>query len=144
MPDTSRSRVHLRETRPRRANIGGYLSLLQPWARFRFPFLLHRVNYPYTFPLIILCRTIQQGIMDYHPLLKIYGFYWTNGRKKMWENRHQYLPTREQIIVLELVCVPEYMPRFRIHGKPYLLTSEERQQQICVGRERREPLNPRG
>ncbi|MFQ6665015.1 hypothetical protein Gotur_031913 [Gossypium turneri] len=27
------------------------------------------------------------------------------------------------------------MPRFRIHGKPYLLTSEERQQQICVGRE---------
>ncbi|MFQ6654280.1 hypothetical protein Gotur_025338 [Gossypium turneri] len=45
----------------------------------------------------------------------------------MWENRHQYLPTREQVIVSELACVPEYMPWFRIHGKPYLLTPEERQ-----------------
>ncbi|MFQ6669548.1 hypothetical protein Gotur_034753 [Gossypium turneri] len=39
-------------TRPRRANIGGCLSLLQSWARFRFPFLRPRVNHPYTFPLI--------------------------------------------------------------------------------------------
>ncbi|MFQ6656932.1 hypothetical protein Gotur_026830, partial [Gossypium turneri] len=42
-----------------------------------------------------------------------------------------------------LVCVPEYMPWFRIHGKPYLLTPEERQRQIRVERERRGPLNPR-
>ncbi|MFQ6651861.1 hypothetical protein Gotur_024021, partial [Gossypium turneri] len=34
-----------------------------------------------------------------------------------------------------LACVPEYMPWFRIHGKPYLLTLEERQRQIRVGRE---------
>ncbi|MFQ6636420.1 hypothetical protein Gotur_014161, partial [Gossypium turneri] len=34
-----------------------------------------------------------------------------------------------------LACVPKYMPWFRIHGKPYLLTPEERQRQICVGRE---------
>ncbi|MFQ6652857.1 hypothetical protein Gotur_024536 [Gossypium turneri] len=80
--DTSRSRVHLRwllklvdfreagefswgsavlatlyremcgATRPRRAKIGGCLSLLQSWARFRFPFLRPRVNHPYTFPLV--------------------------------------------------------------------------------------------
>ncbi|MFQ6628838.1 hypothetical protein Gotur_007659 [Gossypium turneri] len=82
MPDLSRSRVHLRwllklvdfraagelswgstvlatlyqkmcrATRPRRAKIGGCLSLLQSWARFRFPFLRPRVDHPYTFPLI--------------------------------------------------------------------------------------------
>ncbi|MFQ6624037.1 hypothetical protein Gotur_003750 [Gossypium turneri] len=82
IPDTSRSRVHLRwllklvdfraagemswgpavlptfyqemcgATRPRRAKIRGCLSLLQSWARFRFPFLRHRVDHPYTFPLI--------------------------------------------------------------------------------------------
>ncbi|MFQ6652858.1 hypothetical protein Gotur_024536 [Gossypium turneri] len=39
-------------TRPRRAKIGGCLSLLQSWARFRFPFLRPRVNHPYTFPLV--------------------------------------------------------------------------------------------
>ncbi|MFQ6660951.1 hypothetical protein Gotur_029279, partial [Gossypium turneri] len=31
---------------------GGCLSLLQSWARFRFPFLRPRVNHPYTFPLV--------------------------------------------------------------------------------------------
>ncbi|XP_052476675.1 uncharacterized protein LOC105782737 [Gossypium raimondii] len=46
-------------------------------------------------------------------------------------------------IIPELACVPEYMPWFKIHGKPYLLAPEERQRQIRVGRERREPLNPR-
>ncbi|MBA0876341.1 hypothetical protein Goshw_018613, partial [Gossypium schwendimanii] len=45
--------------------------------------------------------------------------------------------------LLELACVPEYMPWFRIYGKSYLLTPEERQRQIHVGRERRGPLNPR-
>ncbi|MFQ6637335.1 hypothetical protein Gotur_013821 [Gossypium turneri] len=74
--DTSRSRVHLRwllkivdfreagefswgsavlatlyremcgATRPRRAKIRGFLSLLQSWARFRFPFLRPRVDHP--------------------------------------------------------------------------------------------------
>ncbi|KAK5774747.1 hypothetical protein PVK06_042603 [Gossypium arboreum] len=41
-----------RATRPNKAKIGGCLSLLQSWARFRFPFLRPRVNHPYTFPLI--------------------------------------------------------------------------------------------
>ncbi|MBA0638787.1 hypothetical protein Godav_024981, partial [Gossypium davidsonii] len=35
------------------------------------------------------------------------------------------------------------MPWFRIHGKSYLLTPEERQRQILVQRERRGSLNPR-
>ncbi|MFQ6656282.1 hypothetical protein Gotur_026458 [Gossypium turneri] len=43
-----------------------------------------------------------------------------------------------------LACVSEYMPWFRIHGKPYLLTPEERQRQIRVERKRRGPLNLRG
>ncbi|MBA0875675.1 hypothetical protein Goshw_010328, partial [Gossypium schwendimanii] len=34
---------------------------------------------------------------------------------------------REPIIVSELACMPKYMPWFRIHGKPYLLSAEERQ-----------------
>ncbi|MBA0882012.1 hypothetical protein Goshw_026938 [Gossypium schwendimanii] len=55
--------------------------------------------------------------------------YWSE-YMEMWEDRHEYQPTREPIIVSELACVPKYMPWFRIHGKPYLLTPEERQRQI--------------
>ncbi|KAG8481055.1 hypothetical protein CXB51_025867 [Gossypium anomalum] len=44
---------------------------------------------------------------------------------EMWEDRYDYIPTRELIIVPELACLPEYMPWFRIHGKPYLLSEEE-------------------
>ncbi|KAK8282724.1 hypothetical protein V6Z12_D08G046600 [Gossypium hirsutum] len=62
---------------------------------------------------------------------------------QIWEDWYDYIPTREPIIVPELACVPEYMPWFRIHGKPYLLSEEERQRQLCVQRERRGPLNPR-
>ncbi|MBA0781564.1 hypothetical protein Gotri_002475 [Gossypium trilobum] len=39
-------------TKPNKAKIGGCLLVLQSWAQFRFPFLSHRVNHPYTFPLI--------------------------------------------------------------------------------------------
>ncbi|MBA0771776.1 hypothetical protein Gotri_007251, partial [Gossypium trilobum] len=39
-------------TPPNKAKIGGCLSLLQSWARFRFPFLHPQMNHPYTFPLI--------------------------------------------------------------------------------------------
>ncbi|MFQ6625709.1 hypothetical protein Gotur_005691 [Gossypium turneri] len=42
-----------------------------------------------------------------------------------------------------LACVPEYMLWFRIHGKPYLLSAEERQRQLRVQREKCGPLNPR-
>ncbi|KAG8500935.1 hypothetical protein CXB51_003015 [Gossypium anomalum] len=62
---------------------------------------------------------------------------------QMWEDRYDYIPTREPIIVPELACVPEYMPWFRIHGKPYLLSEEERQRQLRVQKERRDPLNPK-
>ncbi|MFQ6656883.1 hypothetical protein Gotur_026801, partial [Gossypium turneri] len=62
---------------------------------------------------------------------------------QMWEDRYDYIPTLEPIIIPELACVPEYMPWFKIHGKPYLLSVEERQRQLRVQRERRGPLNPR-
>ncbi|KAH1122142.1 hypothetical protein J1N35_005302 [Gossypium stocksii] len=68
--------------------------------------------------------------------------YWSN-YIEMWENRYDYIPTREPIIVPELACVPKYMLWFKIHGKPYLLSEEERRRQIRVQRERRGPLNPR-
>ncbi|MBA0669670.1 hypothetical protein Goklo_024899 [Gossypium klotzschianum] len=60
----------------------------------------------------------------------------------MWEDRYDYIPIQEPIIVPELVCVPKYMPWFRINGKPYLLSPDERQWQLRVQRERRGPLNP--
>ncbi|KAH1046601.1 hypothetical protein J1N35_037385 [Gossypium stocksii] len=68
--------------------------------------------------------------------------YWSD-YIEMWENQYDYIPTREPIIVPELAYVPKYMPWFRIHGKPYLLSEEERRRQIRVQRERRGPLNPK-
>ncbi|MFQ6653682.1 hypothetical protein Gotur_024946 [Gossypium turneri] len=61
----------------------------------------------------------------------------------MWEDRYDYIPTLEPIIVPELTCVPESMPWFKINRKPYLLSPEKRQRQLRVQRERRGPLNPR-
>ncbi|MBA0877318.1 hypothetical protein Goshw_014930 [Gossypium schwendimanii] len=61
----------------------------------------------------------------------------------MWEDRYKYIPTMEPIIVPELACVQEYMPWFKIHGKPYLLSAEEKQRQLRVQMERCGPLNPR-
>ncbi|KAH1046093.1 hypothetical protein J1N35_036877 [Gossypium stocksii] len=82
MPDLSRNLVHLRwllklvdfraagklswgsavlatlyremcgATVQNKAKIGGCLSLLQSWARYRVLFLRHRMNHPHTFPLI--------------------------------------------------------------------------------------------
>ncbi|KAG8491259.1 hypothetical protein CXB51_014433 [Gossypium anomalum] len=61
---------------------------------------------------------------------------------KIWENWYDHIPDRKPIIVLELACTPDYMPWFKIHGKPYLLSEEQRRQQICVERERWGPLYP--
>ncbi|KAG8472835.1 hypothetical protein CXB51_034769 [Gossypium anomalum] len=187
-----------RATRPNKAKIRGCLSLLQSWVRFRFPFLRHRVNHPYTFPLITRWNhsasyvgipisledirllldqrseaqtpyedpTIRAVIPDeffqnpniWHikvPLvlddehkvdLRLLNMDWLRHWSEyieMWENQYDYIPTREPIIVPELACVPEYMPWFRIHGKPCLLSEDKRQRQILVQRERRGPLNPR-
>ncbi|MBA0875607.1 hypothetical protein Goshw_004357 [Gossypium schwendimanii] len=60
---------------------------------------------------------------------------------QMWEDRYDYIPTQKPIIVLELAYMPEYMPWFRIHDKPYLLSTEERQRQLRVQRKLRGPLN---
>ncbi|MBA0875601.1 hypothetical protein Goshw_024925 [Gossypium schwendimanii] len=54
---------------------------------------------------------------------------------KNWENQYDHIPTREPIIVLELACVLNYISWFRIHGKPYLLSEEQRCQKIYVERE---------
>ncbi|KAG8483455.1 hypothetical protein CXB51_023180 [Gossypium anomalum] len=62
---------------------------------------------------------------------------------KIWENRYDHIPDRELIIVPKLACTLNYMPWFRIHGKPYLLSEEQRRRQIRVERERRGPLNSR-
>ncbi|KAK5832845.1 hypothetical protein PVK06_016648 [Gossypium arboreum] len=243
MPDLSRNRVHLRwllklvdfraagelswgpavlatlyremcgATRPIKAKIGGCLSLLQSWAQFHFPFLRHRVNHPYTFPLItrwnhsasyvgiptsleyirllldqrseaqfqwtpyedpeiraeipdeffqnpniwhVKVLLVNYAIVEMHQLdrvLRQFRFqqpipveskvlddehkvdlrllntdlprHWSE-YMKMWENQYDYIPTREPIVVPELACVSEYMPWFRIHGKPYLLSEEEK------------------
>ncbi|XP_052885240.1 serine/threonine-protein phosphatase 7 long form homolog [Gossypium arboreum] len=187
-----------------KAKIGGCLSLLQSWARFRFPFLRPRMDHPYTFPLItrwnrsasyvgipnsledirllldqrsdtqhVKVPLVNYATVEMHQsdrVLRQFGFrqpipvapevfdeehkvdlqllnmdwprYWS-GYIEMWENRYDYIPTREPIIIPELACVPEYMPWFRIYGKPYLLSEEERRRQIRVQRERRGPLNLR-
>ncbi|MFQ6634315.1 hypothetical protein Gotur_010701 [Gossypium turneri] len=211
-------------TRPSKAKIGGCLSLLQSWARFRFPFLRPRVDHPYTFSLITSYARLPTSLKDIRLLLDQQSkaqFQWTSYEDpairavipdeyfqnpnawqvkvalinyatvemyqsdrvlrqfgyrqripvapevfddhhkidlrqlhtdwprfwsyyiQMWEDRYDYIPTRELIIIPELACVPEYMPWFRIHGKPYLLSAEERQRQLRIQRERRGPLNPR-
>ncbi|MFQ6655306.1 hypothetical protein Gotur_025923 [Gossypium turneri] len=56
-------------TRPRRAKIGGCLSLLQSWAWFRFPFLRPRVDHPYTFPLITSHARLLSSLEDIRLLL---------------------------------------------------------------------------
>ncbi|MBA0687121.1 hypothetical protein Goari_014682 [Gossypium aridum] len=43
----------------------------------------------------------------------------------------------------ELVTAPEYMPRFRYHGKPYLLLEQMKGRQCCRSRPRRLHWNPR-
>ncbi|MBA0772402.1 hypothetical protein Gotri_007786, partial [Gossypium trilobum] len=62
---------------------------------------------------------------------------------KMWENWYDHIPTREPTIVLELACALDYIPWFKIHGKPYLLLEEQRRWQMRVEREQRGPLKPK-
>ncbi|MFQ6630986.1 hypothetical protein Gotur_009667 [Gossypium turneri] len=54
--------------RPSKAKIGGCLSLLQSWARFRFPFL-RPVDHPYTFPLITSYARLPTSLEDIRLLL---------------------------------------------------------------------------
>ncbi|KAG8478700.1 hypothetical protein CXB51_028544 [Gossypium anomalum] len=124
--------------RPNKAKIGGCLSLLQSWARFRFPFLCLRVNHPYTFSLITRWNHptsyigIPTTLEDIQLLLD-----------QQLEAQYDHTPDREPIIVPELACTSNYMPLFRIHDKPYLLLKEQRRRQIHVERKQQDPLNPR-
>ncbi|MBA0633880.1 hypothetical protein Godav_022365 [Gossypium davidsonii] len=91
---------------------------------------------------------VAPGVLDDHHKIDLrqlhtdWSRYWSY-YIQMWEDRYDYIPTREPIIVPELTRVPEYIPWFRIYGKPYLLSEEERQRHLRVQRERRGPLNPR-
>ncbi|KAG8474420.1 hypothetical protein CXB51_033782 [Gossypium anomalum] len=53
---------------------------------------------------------------------------------KIWKNRYHHIPARESIIVPKLACALDYMPWFRIHDKPYLLSEEQKHRQIRVKR----------
>ncbi|KAH1064809.1 hypothetical protein J1N35_029796 [Gossypium stocksii] len=118
-------------TRLNKAKIGGCLSLLQSWAWFCFPFLCSRVDHPRTVPLITRWNHsasyvgMPTSLEDIRLLLD-----------QRWE-------AQEPIIIPELACMPEYMPWFRIHRRPYLPSEDERRRQICIQKERRGPLNPR-
>ncbi|MBA0829537.1 hypothetical protein Goarm_014140, partial [Gossypium armourianum] len=57
---------------------------------------------------------------------------------------YDFLPTHENIIILELACDPEYMPWFKIHGKSYLYGEEVRRRHPHTSRLRQSPLNLRG
>ncbi|MBA0869622.1 hypothetical protein Goshw_000687, partial [Gossypium schwendimanii] len=61
----------------------------------------------------------------------------------MWNDRYVLLSTRKPIIITELACDLEYMPWFKIHGKPYLYREEARSRHPHRSRPRRPPLNPR-
>ncbi|PPR93298.1 hypothetical protein GOBAR_AA27377 [Gossypium barbadense] len=187
MPDLSRNLVHLRwmlklvdfkaemcgVTRSNKVKIGGFLSLLQSWARFRFPFLhlkynrmlkiyLIRWNHSASYARLPTYLKDIRLLLEQRSEAQVISMYTIRGSAirvlddhhkidlrfwshyiQMWEDQYDYIATREPIIVPELACVPEYMPWFRIYDKPYLLSEEERQRQLRVRREQRGPLNPR-
>ncbi|KAG8493584.1 hypothetical protein CXB51_010959 [Gossypium anomalum] len=62
----------------------------------------------------------------------------------MWDNRYDFLPTRENIIILELTCDPDYMSWFKIHDKSYLYWKKARHRHPHTSRPRRGPLNLMG
>ncbi|MFQ6650019.1 hypothetical protein Gotur_022348, partial [Gossypium turneri] len=58
-----------RAMKPNKFKIRGCLSLLQSWARFRFPFLRPQVNHPYTFSLLTSYVGIPTALEDIRLLL---------------------------------------------------------------------------
>ncbi|PPS05894.1 hypothetical protein GOBAR_AA14763 [Gossypium barbadense] len=182
MPYLSRNRVHLRwllklidfratgelswgsaemcgATRPNKVKIGGYLSLLQSWVWFRFPFLRSRVNHSYTFPLITRWNHsasyvgIPTSLEHIRLLLDKRSeaqFQWTPYEDPAIRAMHQsdrvlrQFRFRQPILhKVNLRLFNTDWPRHWIHGKPYLLSEEERRRQIRVQRERWGLLNPR-
>ncbi|MBA0679617.1 hypothetical protein Goari_011376 [Gossypium aridum] len=61
----------------------------------------------------------------------------------MWNNRYEFLATREPIFTPKLAYYPEYMPWFRVHGKPYLLGEEARAKPPHARRPQCAPRNPK-
>ncbi|MFQ6653361.1 hypothetical protein Gotur_024797 [Gossypium turneri] len=58
-------------------------------------------------------------------------------------NKYEFLPIYEAIIAPELACNPEYMPWFKVRGKPYLLAEVARGRQLHTRRPRQAPRHPR-
>ncbi|KAG8490573.1 hypothetical protein CXB51_013753 [Gossypium anomalum] len=123
---------------PNKVKIRGCLSLLQLWARFHFPFLRPRVNHPYTFPLI----TRWNHPTSYVGIPTALEDIWLLSDRES-EAQFQWTPYEDPIT--RAVISEEFFqnPNIWIHGKPYLLTEEQRRRQIDIERERQGPLNPR-
>ncbi|KAK5843392.1 hypothetical protein PVK06_005848 [Gossypium arboreum] len=143
-----------RATKPNKSKIKGCISLLQSWARWNHSasyvgipttpediwLLLDQRSEAHQFRFRKLILVTPEVLDDEHKIdLRQSNTHWLVfflEYIKIWENWYDYIPTRERIIVLELVYAPDYMPWFRIHGKPYLLSEEQRRLQIHVERER--------
>ncbi|KAG8486536.1 hypothetical protein CXB51_020002 [Gossypium anomalum] len=155
-------------TRPNKAKIGGTVSLSIFTSSSRPPIYISTHNevepfdelcrntylsrrYTTSIRTIIGSRTIRAVIPDeffqnpnvWHVKVPLVNYAIVEMHQSDRENRYDYIPTQEPIIVPKLACVAEYMPWFKIHGKPYLLSEEKRRRQIRAQRERRSPLNPR-
>ncbi|KAH1082789.1 hypothetical protein J1N35_022550 [Gossypium stocksii] len=125
--------------------------LLQSLARYWLPFLRPREDYPYTFPLVTSVRycgdtqgqsvaAIQVQEIDSTGTTRHQRSVSIDLRERtyenwptfhaqyinIWNNKYEFLPTREAIVLPELACYLEYMPWFRVHGKLYLLSEETR------------------
>ncbi|MFQ6622890.1 hypothetical protein Gotur_002578 [Gossypium turneri] len=61
----------------------------------------------------------------------------------MWNNQDEFLPHYEAIFAPKLACYPEYMSWFRLVGKPYLLSEEDRSGQPHTNRPQQLPTHPK-
>ncbi|KAH1056341.1 hypothetical protein J1N35_034406 [Gossypium stocksii] len=97
---------------------------------------------------IIVIIEAPQDINDLHPIdlqmrldenwIRFHAEY-----INIWNNYYKFLPPRKAIVVPQLACDPEYMPWFRLLGKPYLLSEEDRSRQSHTMRPRWSPTYPR-
>ncbi|KAG8498097.1 hypothetical protein CXB51_007446 [Gossypium anomalum] len=153
-----------RATPSNKAKIGGCLSLLQSWARFHFSFLRPRWNHSASYVgiptaledirLLLGQRSEAQLRSHWSTMLlsrctrrieccdnlDFDNRFLRNMRCSMMSTKST---TQIEYELAKLAYAPDYMPWFKIHGKPYLLLEEQRCRQIRVERERLGPLNPR-
>ncbi|XP_040966160.1 uncharacterized protein [Gossypium hirsutum] len=61
----------------------------------------------------------------------------------IWSNWYEFLPSREAIFIPDLPCYLEYMPWFRLVGKPYLRSEEDGSGKPHTRRPQRSLTHPR-